>query len=298
MTYYDMNDVLRMIKYYQKGSAVMRFSIGRGKKISQIPIVQIRPRSIRQRKNYSADQMQELALSVRRHGILEPVLVRRTDSNEYELISGERRLRAAAMCGKKKIPCIVFDCSPREAAVYALSENIQRCPLDPFEEADSISAMIKHYGLNRTEVSARLGKKASLVAQRLNLLRFTGDEKDIITKYRLTDRHALALLRLNDIIRRKMALSEIIERGLNVSQTEEYISGILKNKKTEHSRRQKKCPVIKDIKILENTINKAVDTIRSSGIRASSTQTENDEFVEYTVRIPKSPRNIDKKVSA
>lgn len=276
----------------------MLFSTGRDNKIRQIPIVQIRPNSIRQRKNYSAEQMHELALSIRRCGILEPILVRKITSEEYELIAGERRLRAAVMCGKKKLPCIVMDCSVRDAAVYSLSENIQRCPLTPFEEAESISALTKHCGVNRSEISSKLGKKTAAIVQRLSLLRFTGEEKEIISKYRLTDRHAAALLKINDIILRRMVLSEIIERGLNVSQSEEYINEILKSKKNDRISRQKRRPVIKDIKIPENTINKAVEAIRSSGIEASSIRKENDRFVEYTVRIPKFSDGKEKNLSA
>ncbi len=287
-----------MLILCQKGSAAMLFSIGRVNRISQIPIVQIRPNSIRQRKNYAVEQIRELAQSIRRCGILEPVLVRKITSADYELIAGERRLRAAAMCGKKKIPCIVLDCSVKQAAVYSLSENMQRCPLTPFEEAESISALSKKCGLTRSELSSELGKRSAAIARRLSLLRFTGEEKEIISKYRLTDRHAEALLKINDIVLRRTVLSEIIAQSMNVSRSEEYISEVLKNQKKEHMRRQKSRPVIKDIKIPENTIKKALDAIRSSGIEASSCRKENDQFVEYTVRIPKYSPSGEKTLSA
>ena len=273
----------------------MLLNIGVNKKICEIPIVQIRPCRNQIRKNFSRDQMRELALSVRQNGILQPVTVRRISSTEFELIAGERRLRAAAMCGKKKIPCIVLSCEDKQAGIYSVIENIQRCRLDMFEQARAVDNVIKSCRLSRTDTARLLGKKQSELSDMLSLLRLTDEEKEIILKYELTERHAYELLRISDTVLRKTVLCEIIEEGLNVSQTRAYIDEVIARKHEEKTKKQKRRIVIKDIRIFENTINKAVDTMRSSGIEAVSTETETNEFIEYIVRIPKANPNEDKK---
>lgn len=266
----------------------MLLSIGSNKRITEIPIVQIRPCRTQARKNFPHEQMCELALSVKQNGILQPITVRKLSTVEYELISGERRLRAAAMCGKKKIPCIVMNCSDKQAGVYSLVENLQRCDLNFFEEAEGIERLMTLYGLSRAEAAKKLGKRQYTIANKLRILRLTDEERDIILKYELTEKHARALLRINDVVLRRMILSEIIEEGMNVRQSEKYIEEVLTQKSKDRQRKQKKRLIIKNIKIFENTINKAVDTMRSSGINAVTKHTESDDFIEYTVRIPKS----------
>ncbi len=280
-----------MLCYYidMKGVTNVLLNIGIDRRrIYDIPIVRIRPCHFQGSKLYSAQEMKELAQSIKMNGILQPLTVRRVSKEEFELIAGERRLRAAAMCGSRKVPCIILNCTDSQADQYSLIENLQRCDLNFFEEAEGIDRLMKTYNLSKLDVSRRLGIKQTVIANKLNLLLLTSEEKDIIQKYRLTERHAKALLRLDDSVTRRLVLGEIITKGLNVTQSERYIDTVLSGKNKDRIKNQKTRLVIKDIKILENTINKAVESIRSTGIDAVTSQTETEDYIEYKVRIPKN----------
>ena len=266
----------------------MLLNIGNEKRIHDIPIVRIKPGRCQCRKSYNDRELRELAQSIKVNGIIQPIIVRKISRDEFELISGERRLRAAAMCGNKRVPCIMINCTDSQADQLTLIEDLQRSDLNFFEVAEGINRLMKSYNLSKIDVARRIGKKQSAVAEKLKVLSLDQEEKDIITKYRLTERHARALLRVEDTTVRRLILSEIITQGLNVTQSERYIDSVLKSKSRNKTKNQKTRLVIKDIKILENTINKAVDTIRSTGIDAVKTQCETEEFIEYTVRIPKT----------
>lgn len=273
----------------------MLLSIGSDKKVTEIPIVQIRPCRTQARKAFSHEKMRELAQSISSNGIIQPLAVRKISTIEYEIISGERRLRAAVICGRKKVPCIVMECDDRQAGILSLVENLQRCDLNFFEEAEGINKLMTDYGMSRQEISQKLGKKLTAVSNKLRILKLTEEEKEIIIKYDLTERHARALLRISDQIMRRIALSEIIEEGMNVTQSEKYIEEMLAEKSRQHRKKQKNRLVIKNIKIFENTINRAVDTMRSSGIQAVAGQKETEDFIEYTVRIQKNKSKTDEQ---
>ncbi len=257
------------------------------RRITDIPIVQIRPCKTQARTNYSPDNLRELSYSIKQNGIIQPIIVRKISASEYELIAGERRLRAAAMCGKTKVPCIIISCSDSEAEVYSLVENLQRADLNCFEEARGIDNLLAFGELSEKETSRRIVKTKSALENKLRILALTEEEKALIIKARLTERHALALLRITDALERRMILSEIIEYNMNVSQSEKYIESYLQLSQDEKKQRQKNKAIIKDKRIFENTINHAVGSMRSFGISATSKQTESDTYIEYTVRIPK-----------
>lgn len=275
----------------------MLFNIGNDKKIHDIPIIRIKSCRMQSRKIFSPSEMKDLAQSIRVNGILQPITVRKLNTGEYELVAGERRLRAAAMCGSRKVPCIVVNCSDKQADQYSLAENIQRSDMNCFELAEGIEKLMKTYNLSRFDVSRRLGIRQANVTNIIKMLEFTDEEKDVMIKYKLTERHAKALLRIDDVIKRKMVLSEIISKGLNVTQTGNYIDSVLGETKDDTAKNQKTTLIIKDIKILENTIKKAADTIRAIGIEAYSCSKETDNFIEYTIRIPKS-RNVSEEKTA
>ena len=275
----------------------MLFNIGNDKKIHDIPIIRIKSCRMQSRKIFSPSEMKDLAQSIRVNGILQPITVRKLNTGEYELVAGERRLRAAAMCGSRKVPCIVVNCSDKQADQYSLAENVQRSDMNCFELAEGIEKLMKTYNLSRFDVSRRLGIRQADVTNIIKMLEFTDEEKDIMIKYKLTERHAKALLRIDDVIKRKMVLSEIISKGLNVTQTGNYIDSVLGETKDDTAKNQKTTLIIKDIKILENTIKKAADTIRAIGIEAYSCSKETDNFIEYTIRIPKS-RNVSEEKTA
>lgn len=281
---YPLYDIIKNTK----GVTAVLLNIGNERKIHDIPIVRIKPCRVQSRKIFSAQEIKELAQSIKMNGILQPLTVRKISSGEYELIAGERRLRAAAMCGNRKVPCIIINCSDKQADQYSLIENLQKSNLNFFEEAEGIERLMKTYNMSRIDVSRRLGKKQSEIANKLKLLTLSPEEKEIITKYKLTEKHTKALLKIENIRTRKLILNEIIEKRLNVTQSEKYIDSVLSEKSKDKIKTQKTRLVIKDIKILENTINKAVDFIRSTGIEAVTGRCETEDFIEYSVRIPKN----------
>ena len=268
----------------------MLITMKKDRRIVDIPIVQIRPNRMQARKNYNEEQLRGLAISIQHNGIIQPLTVRRVSSVEYELLSGERRLRAAAMCGKKKAPCIIITCTDNEADVFALTENLQRSELNFFEEARGISYMMSAGSLSQQEAARQLGKKQAVISAKLKTLRLSQEEQDIIIRFHLTERHARALLKISDPVERRYVLSEIIEKSMNVSQTEQFIDDCLCRTSYEKRLHQRQKAVIKDKRIFENTISNAVKTMHSFGIAAIASQTETDSYIEYVVRIPKEKR--------
>lgn len=257
------------------------------KAIIEIPIIKIRPNKNQPRKQFGEDELTALSRSIAENGILQPIIVRKISSAEYELVAGERRLRASVLAGLRKVPCIVVKCSDKESAIYALLENLQRADLGMFEEARGISRLIRRFGLTQEQAAEKLGKTQSTVANKLRLLRLSMEEQEWIENADLSERHARALLRLEDEKIRREALSKIISNSLNVSQTEELITTMLHSVPKNNKRGNSKA-VIKDFRIFVNTINKAVNTMRLAGIDANTIKTDNDNFIEYTIRIPKS----------
>ena len=263
------------------------------RKIIEIPLVQIRPSKTASRKVYSRDKLNELAVSIEKNGIIQPLTVRKVTNMEYELIAGERRLRAAAICGLATVPCIIVSCNDTQASLFSLTENLQRSELNFFEESESIKNIISCCHITRQELAVHIGQRPSFVANKLRVLDLGFDERKIILKAHLTERHAKAILKISDETERRIVLSEIVENNMNVTQSEEYIDEILHEAKTR--RRQFKCrkAVIKDIRIFENTIENAVNTMREAGIPAVKVQTENDDFIEYVIQVPKVPTGHD-----
>ncbi|MBR1481356.1 MAG: ParB/RepB/Spo0J family partition protein [Ruminococcus sp.] len=256
--------------------------------ISEIPIIKIRPNKAQPRKLFNEDELSALSRSIAENGILQPLTVRKISSTEYELIAGERRLRAAVIAGLRKVPCIVVRCSDVESAIYALLENLQRADLGIFEEARGISRLIHRYGLTQEQAATKLGKGQSTIANKLRLLRLSEDEQEWIEKAGLSERHARALLRLEDEQTRREALSRVVTENLNVKQTEHLVSALLHSAPPSQPFRGNSKAVIKDVRIFLNTITKAVDTMRLSGIDAESQKKDTGDFIEYTIRIPKS----------
>ncbi|MEE1219445.1 MAG: ParB/RepB/Spo0J family partition protein [Ruminococcus sp.] len=259
-------------------------------KISDIPIIKIRPNKSQPRKQFDEDELSALSQSIRENGILQPLTVRRISPTEFELIAGERRLRASALAGLRKVPCIVVKCSDKESAVYALLENLQRSDLGMFEEARGISRLIRRYGITQEEAALKLGKSQSTIANKLRLLRLTYEEQEWIINAGLSERHARSLLRLNDENTRRDALSRIISENLNIQQTENLVSILLKSCPKSEKHKGSSKAVIKDIRIFMNTINRAIDTMRLSGIDAKVNKKVTENYIEYTIRIPEKPK--------
>ncbi|HCI59691.1 MAG TPA: nucleoid occlusion protein [Ruminococcus sp.] len=275
----------------------MNFILKNENKISDIPIIKIRPNKAQPRKVFNEEDLNALSQSIAENGILQPLTVRKVSTTEYELIAGERRLRASVMAGLRKVPCIVIKCSEKESAVYALLENLQRSDLGMFEEARGVSRLIRRYGLTQQEAAVKLGKTQSTIANKLRLLRLTYEEQEWIENAGLSERHARALLKLGDEGARREALSKIISENLNVQQSENLINLMLSSSPKSNKKQGTSKAVIKDVRIFVNTINKAIDTMRLAGIDAQSDKTDTDNFIEYTIRIPKK-QIADKEKSA
>lgn len=256
-------------------------------RIVEIPLDRIQPNPAQPRQTFSQKELDSLSQSIRENGLLQPILVRHRNGG-YELIAGERRLRACRIAGLRTVPCIINDCDARNAAIYAMLENLQRQDLQLFEEAEGLQKLIAQWGITQEEAAKRLGKSQSAIANKMRLLKLNELERQKITEASLSGRHARALIRITDEPLRMQVLEEIIAKGLNVSQTDHLVEKRLEEREREQvQRNQKKTFVWKDYRIFLNTVNNAVQTMVASGIEAVTDQKETEDFYELVVRIPK-----------
>lgn len=256
-----------------------------GGQIILIPQEDIYPNPNQPRRRFDFDELEGLAQSIRQNGIIQPIAVRINAKGKYELISGERRLRASRLVGITRLPCIIMDADDEKSALFALIENVQRCDLEFFEEACAIEKLLTDYGMSREDICKKLGKAPSTVSNKLRLLRIPEEIRHKITQENLSERHARALLRLTSFNQMERAISIIAEKRLSVAESERLVSQILTN---DSGKRQPAVKLFKDVRIFVNTLNHAVDTMRRAGIEADSAKSETDEYIEYIVRIPKS----------
>ena len=257
----------------------------KAQEVMQIPIGEIHSSPYQPRRNFDEDELSELAQSIRENGILQPLSVRKAKEG-YELIAGERRLRAASRAGLLTVPCLEVEADDRQAAVYAVLENLQRKDLNFFEESQGNAQLIDELGLTQEEAAKRLGKSQSAIANKLRLLKLCDRQKEIILGAGLTERHARALLKIESTQLRDRTLSYVVLKKLNVAQTEEFIEEILRE--PEESGKEKRHVVVKDVRLFANTIQKAIALMQESGIDAQSVKREGEAFIEYVVRIPKA----------
>jgi ParB family chromosome partitioning protein len=249
-----------------------------------VPIDEITPNPHQPRKEFGDAEIESLAESIKQNGILQPLTFRKQE-NGYELIAGERRLRAAKLAGLEYVPGIILDISERTSAVLALVENIQRQDLSFFEEAHAIEKLIHYYGMTQDDAAIKLGKAQSTIANKLRLLRLTDEERAIIIKYNLTERHARALLKLASPEERLKILERVVKYNLNVERTEQAIEAYVEKEEVKDSYK-KRSRVFQDVRIFVNTINKAIETMQAAGIPADSVRNQYDDYIEYRVRIP------------
>lgn len=252
--------------------------------IQFIPHDLIKPNPQQPRVRFDYNELEGLACSIRANGLLQPINVRILENGEFELISGERRLRAARMIGLTKIPCIVMNASDQQSALFSIIENVQRENLDFFEEAVAIERLMTEYGLSQDEIAEKLGKAPSTLSNKLRLLRLPEEIRDKISYAGLSERHARALLTLPDNNTRKRVLDIVIERHLTVAETERLIQDVHRRRKGP---RKPQTKAYKDMRIFLNTLNHAVDIIRKAGIEADTAKSETDEYFEYVIRISK-----------
>lgn len=253
-------------------------------KVIEIEIQDIIPNPHQPRTDFSDSDISTLADSIAQNGILQPLSVRKI-GEKFELIAGERRLRAAKLCGFEVVPCIVHEINDRNSAILALVENIQRQDLSFFDEAVAIEKLITYYGMTQEDAAMKLGKAQSTIANKLRLLRLSNDERELIMKFELTERHARALLKLGSPSDRLIILEKVVKGKLNVEKTEKLIEDFIGQQRVKNSYK-KRSKVFQNVKIFVNTINKAVETMQAAGISADSQKIQSDDYIEYRVRIP------------
>lgn len=256
--------------------------------IQMIPIDKILPNPYQPRCNFDQQLIEGLAESIKNYGLLQPIIVRKF-GDVYYLIAGERRLRACKHIGLEKVKAIVINVTNQESAILALIENIQRENLDFFEEAQGYKQLIEEFCLTQVEIAKRVGKTQSAIANKLRLLNLSPDIRWMIKENNLTERHARALLRLENEDDMKYILQKVIENGMTVSQTERFIADFLESKQ------KSKVRVIKvsmsDCRVIYNTIKKALKVFHKTDLKYDIQQSSTDEYYEIIVRInKKSPQ--------
>ncbi|MBR1781075.1 MAG: ParB/RepB/Spo0J family partition protein [Oscillospiraceae bacterium] len=259
-----------------------------------LPVESIVPNPNQPRTMFVREGLEELAASIAEHGILQPLSVRARGSR-YQLISGERRLRAARMVGLPTVPCILVDADDTESALLALVENLQRRDLDFMEEAVALRRLIVQHGLSQEQAARKVGKSQSAVANKLRLLKLAPDVIAVVQRAGLSERHARALLRL-PAEQRLEAAEHIARHQLTVARTEAYIEKLLSPRvadgpapaKTPSKPVERRTPVyhIRDIRFFLNTIDRSVRLMQSAGVPATREQTQRDGVLTLTVRIP------------
>ena len=247
------------------------------------------PNPVQPRKLFDDEGLEELSRSIKDYGILNPLSVRLRGSR-YELVAGERRLRAARLAGLKEVPCILLDVNMEDASLIALVENLQRRDLDFIEEANGINQLIRMFGMSQEEAARRLGKSQSAVANKLRLLRLPSDVLDALRANGLTERHGRALLRLPDANAQRAALQYIIENGLTVAATDEYIELLLTEpaEGQQDAAEPKRTFVLKDVRIFLNSLSKSLDLMKQGGIDAGMKREETEDSLILTISIPKN----------
>ncbi len=257
-------------------------------KVVEIPVGAIFPNPDQPRKNFNTEELTKLAKSISQDGIVQPLTVRRREGG-YELVSGERRLRAAKLAGFRSVPCVVVDISDSRSAVIALIENIQRADLNFFEEAEAISALITKYGMTQEDCAIRLGMAQSTVANKLRILKLSPDLRKVIVSNGLSERHARALLKADENLREEV-LIKIIKDGLTVDAAEKYIRTLEKNERVKQSYRRRSA-ALGDLRLFFNTVDRAVQVIKLAGVDAKVKKTKKDGFIEYVIRVPEEGEN-------
>ena len=237
------------------------------RRVLRLPAADIRPNPAQPRRFFDEAALRELASSIRRHGILQPLTVRRR-GDSWELVAGERRLRAARLAGLDTVPCIEAEVDSRQSALLALVENLQRQDLHYFEEAAAIAAYIRDSGSTQEEAAALLGRSPSAVANKLRLLRLSPACREILTSGGLAERHARTLLRLEDESERLLAARHMAEKQLTVAQAEQYVDRRLTAlQSTPPAGRQ--TYIIKDVRLFLNSLDRGLRIIRDAGVDAS-----------------------------
>ena len=259
-----------------------------GEAIMELSIAEIQPNPFQPRLYFDPAQLEELSNSIREYGVLQPVIVRLVDG-KYQLVSGERRFRASMLAGKESIPALIRQLSDREVAEMALIENLQREDLNYFEEAEGYARLIQEFQITQEEVAKKMGKSQPTIANKLRLLQISQRVRKEISVDVITERHVRSLLKLKNEEQQLDVLNRIYKNNLNVRQTDDLIENVLiaEEENIREQKKKKMMKAIKDMKIFVNTIKGTVKTIQEAGMPAEISESENDEYLEVVIRLPK-----------
>ncbi|UQD53712.1 nucleoid occlusion protein [Bacillus methanolicus] len=253
--------------------------------IKKIPIEDIVPNRFQPRTVFDDEKIEELARTIHTHGIIQPIVVREFGNNQFEIIAGERRWRAMKKLGWDEVPAIIKNLNDTETASMALIENLQREELSPIEEAIAYGKLLELHNLTQEALAQRLGKGQSTVANKLRLLKLPNEVQEALLNKIITERHARSLIPLKDPEKQVKLLQEIIEKNLNVKQTEERVAKMLEH--TEKKPQPKRKVFSKDMRIAVNTIRQSLSMVSESGITLDSEEEEFEDYYQFTIRIPK-----------
>lgn len=253
------------------------------REVINIPIVKVRQNTYQPRKFFGEEALMELSESIREYGVLQPITVRIV-GDRYELIAGERRLRASQLAGLAEVPAIVVELTDTESAVLALVENLQREDLSYIEEAEGYYNLIKEHEFTQEELASKMGKKQSTIANKLRILKLSDKVKYLLVENELTERHARALLKLPSEEMQIKVIEEIVKKGLNVKKTEQLIEDMLNEKETAKKIENSKYKWSINPRIITNTLKQIMD---KNGIEAQYKHREKEDCLEIIVKIPK-----------
>ncbi|SDK22939.1 nucleoid occlusion protein [Sediminibacillus albus] len=255
--------------------------------VIQIPVSQIEPNRYQPRSIFSQEKIEELAQTIHTHGMIQPIVVRKIEQDEagYELIAGERRWRAVQFLQWENVPAIIRDMSDTETASVALIENLQREELTVIEEAMAYQRLLDLHGLTQEALAQRLGKSQSTVANKMRLLKLPDRVQQALLEKQITERHARSLIVLKDPEKQEKILDEIVEKDLNVKQTEERIAKLFDQKPKAKKATLK--GINKDMRIAMNTIRQSLSMVSDTGIDLETDEEDHENYYQITIKIPK-----------
>ena len=260
-----------------------------------VPLSKIVPNPYQPRKEFESEALSELADSIRQYGVLQPLLVAPGPDNNYILIAGERRLRASTMAGMGSVPVIVSEYTTQQIAEIALIENLQRKDLHYLEEAEGYEKLVNTFHLTQESMAGRVGKKQSTIANKLRLLKLSPSVRNTLHESDLTERHARALLKLENEETQKTVLKKIIKDHLNVKQTEALIDKTLKQE-GKLNKKKPRIVIVNDVRIYLNCIKNIMDAVKNSGIPSCMEQEMDGDDVVVTLRIKNVKKRKDPNV--
>ena len=260
-----------------------------------VPLSKIVPNPYQPRKEFESEALSELADSIRQYGVLQPLLVAPGPDNNYILIAGERRLRASTMAGMGSVPVIVSDYTTQQIAEIALIENLQRKDLHYLEEAEGYEKLVNTFHLTQESMAGRVGKKQSTIANKLRLLKLSPSVRNTLHESDLTERHARALLKLENEETQKTVLKKIIKDHLNVKQTEALVDKTLKQE-GKLNKKKPRIVIVNDVRIYLNSIKNIMDAVKNSGIPSCMEQEMDGDDVVVTLRIKNVKKRKDPNV--